>query len=113
MPNYDEIFKEIGNQIIDLAQKTVSNYKQVAIADAKALVAGMSEDLKKWTGLLASNDLDTEEFEILVNSEKDLVEMKALETAGLAAIRITQFVGSVLNMIVDVVLKAVVGNVIP
>ncbi|MEX6688147.1 hypothetical protein QTN47_11610 [Danxiaibacter flavus] len=107
MPDYNQIFDEIGGQIKQLAENTVSKYRDQAVADANALVASMKEDLIRWTDLLANKRIDTKEFEILVNSEKDLVQMKALQTSGLAAIRVQQFSMSVLNMVVDVVFTKV------
>jgi hypothetical protein len=53
--------------------------------------------------LLIEGKLTTEEFEWLVNSQKDLIQMAALKQAGLAAIRIDQFKASLLNMVVDTV----------
>ena len=106
--NYDQIFKEIGDNIISLAETTASNYKDEAIQDAEQIVADMSDDLKRWTALIADNQITTAEFEWLVNSEKSMLVLKGLEKAGLAAIRIEQFAGSVLNLIADAVLKYVV-----
>ena len=107
-PNYDQIVKEIGNNIVSLAETTVSNYKDAAIQDAEQIVADMSDDLKRWTALIADHQITTAEFEWLINSEKSMLALKGLEKAGLAAIRIEQFAGSVLNLIANVVLKYVV-----
>ncbi len=105
MPNYQDLFKEIEQQIISLAQSTVSNYRDEALQDAKQLIADIKSDLIRWTDLLADSKIKINEFEWLVNSNKELVKMKALEKAGLAATRINQFGMSVMNLIVDTVLK--------
>lgn len=45
MPDYQELFKEIEQQIISLAQSTVSNYRNEALQDAKRIIADMKSDL--------------------------------------------------------------------
>ncbi len=109
MPDNSAILKEIEQQIATIAASTASKYRDEAIADGKQLLKDMKEDLLRWTKLLENGDITTVEFEWLVNSDKQLVKMKALKQAGLAAIRIEQFAMSVLNIIVDVILKRVVG----
>ncbi|MBS1756581.1 MAG: hypothetical protein JSU03_04835 [Bacteroidetes bacterium] len=105
--NFPDILTEIKNGIVDLAKSTVSNYLKEAKKDAQSLLTEMKDDLERWTNLLAQGLLTTEDFEWLVNSEKDTVKMAALEQAGLAAIRIDQFKSSLLNLIVDTVFKAI------
>jgi hypothetical protein len=110
MKEFQELFKEIEQQIVLLAQSTVSNYKEEAIEDAKEMLATMKADLIRWTGLLADNQIKINEFEWLVNSDKELVKMKSLEKAGLAASRTSAFGFSVVNLIIDTAIRKVVGN---
>ena len=112
MPDFDAIFKDIQTQVVTLAETTVSKYKDEAIADGKKLLAQMKDDLLRWIDLLAEKKLKTGEFEWLVNSDKEIVKMAALEKAGLAEIRVQQFSMSVLNVIADVALKSVETKVI-
>jgi hypothetical protein len=107
MADFTAIFKDIEKQIVTLASATTSNYKEEAIADGKLLLAAIKDDLERWLTLLKNGTIKTWEFEWLVNSDKSLVKMNALKQAGLAAVRIQQFSMSVLNMIVDTSLKAV------
>ena len=106
----DKLFKEMEKQIISLAQSTVSNFKKQAVADAKQILAELKPDLKRWTLLLAQKKIKINEFEWLVNSDKELVKMKALENAGLAATRTSAFGLGVLNIIIDTTLRRVVGD---
>jgi hypothetical protein len=45
-----------------------------------------------------------------VNSDKELIKMKALESAGLAEVRASVFGLTVLNLIIDTTIRKVVGN---
>ena len=105
--NFPDILNQLKTAIINLAQATLSNYVKSARKDAQALLNAMKDKLEKWTDLLASGALSTEDFEWLVYSQKDIVEMTALKEAGLAQIRIDQFRGSVINLIIDTVFSMV------
>lgn len=113
MPDIQELYKEIEQQIVSLAESTVSNYKEQAIQDGKQILADIKVDLARWVDLLAQKQMKINEFEWLVNSDKELIKMKALESAGLAAVRASAFGMSVLNLIIDTTIRKVVGNVPP
>jgi hypothetical protein len=101
--DFPELFNHLKDEVIMLAQISLKKFGEEAKGDALVLLNSMKEKLKRWTVLLANGDLTTEDFEWLVNSQKDLVEMEALKQVGLAAIRVDQFKNSVINMIVDTV----------
>ena len=109
--NITQILSQIEQSVITLAETTVSNYKNQAIQDGKDLLSAIKDDLVRWTNLLAQGSLTVEEFEFLVGSEKEVIEMNALEQAGLAAVRIASFAEGVLNVVIDTVLKMVIGNI--
>ena len=104
MPSdFNDLYEQLKQGVIDLAESTVKKYASKAKADGKQMLEDMKERLKRWTELLTEEKLTTEEFEWLINSQKDLIQMAALQQSGLAVIRIDQFVASLLNMIVDTV----------
>jgi len=112
LTNMTEIFTEIEQHVKTLAETTVSNFKNEAIADAQNLVATIKSDIIRWTNMLSTGQIKITEFEFLVGSEKSLVSMLSLQQAGLAQLRIQNFLGGVLNIIIDVALKKVIGNTI-
>jgi hypothetical protein len=102
MPSdFNELFEDLKKGVIDLAESTVKKYASKAKFDGTQMLEDMKEKLKRWTELLMEERLTTADFEWLVNSQKDLVQMEALKQAGLASIRIDQFKSSLLNMVVD------------
>lgn len=111
-PNMAEVFSDIEQQIITLAEVTVSNFKNQAISDAKNLVNTIKTDIIRWTNLLSTGQIKISEFEFLVGSEKSLTAMISLEQAGLAQLRIQNYLNGVLNVVIDVVLKKVIGNTV-
>jgi uncharacterized NAD(P)/FAD-binding protein YdhS len=105
--SFKDIFDQLKKAVEDLATSTLKNYIKGAKTDGQNMLNAMKEKLQRWTGLLIDGKLTTEDFEWLVNSQKDLVEMAALKQAGLAAIRIDQFKASLLNVIVDTVFSMI------
>lgn len=106
-PDFNELFEQLKKGVIGLAESTLKNYVGKAQADGRQMLEDMKEKLKRWTELLIERKLTSEDFEWLVNSQKDLIQMEALKMAGLAAIRIDQFKASLLNMVVDTVFSFV------
>lgn len=105
--HFNEILEALKNGVTDLAKSTVKNYLQHAKEDGEKLIESMKVKLERWTRLLIDKKLTAEDFEWLVNSQKDVVQMDALKEAGLAAIRVDQFKSSVFNLIVDTIFHAV------
>ena len=101
--NFEDLFNRIKEQVVILAGVSLKKYENEAKKDAFLFLENTKQKLSKWTLLLANKQLNTEDFEWLVNSQKLLLEMNALKLAGLAAIRIDQFKNGVLNTIVDTV----------
>jgi hypothetical protein len=101
------IFKELEAQVVNLAKSTVSQYADAAVADGKQLLQDMKDDLARWTQELADGKITTSDFEVLVLSQKDLIEMHGLTQAGLALARIDAFKSSVFNLIIDTVFNLV------
>lgn len=105
--DFKTILEQLKKNVEDLAERTLKHYAGKAKDDGKKMLNDMKEKLERWTKLLIDGKLTTEDFEWLVNSQKDLIQMNALKQAGLAAIRIDQFKASLLNLVVDTVFSVI------
>ena len=105
--DFPKILEQLKDNLVTLAKSTLTNYVSEAKTDAQNMIDSMKAKLERWTLLLANGDLTVEDFEWLVYSQKDLIEMNALKEAGLAEIRIEQFKGSVINLVIDTVLQLI------
>lgn len=105
--NFNEIFNQLKDDVVGLAKSTLNNYGKEAEEDGRELLNSIEEKLKRWTLLLANGDLTTEDFEFLVNSQKDLVTLHALKEGGLAHAEIEQFKNNVFNTIVETVIRII------
>src|ERR1700743_3671309 len=102
--DFTNVFNTLKNGIINLAETDVKNYLKAASKDGQALLDEMKEDLQTWTTQLANGDISKDDFTFNVLSQKDSLEMAALEEAGLAEIQADQFKTDVLNLITSTIL---------
>ena len=104
--NFQDLFNELKGDVITLAKASFKTFAKEAEQDAQNLLEGLKDNLSRWTALLAEGSLSTDDFQLLINAQKDLVEMKVLQRTGLAIIRIEQFRDSVIHLITDTIFRA-------
>ncbi|MFK8004849.1 MAG: hypothetical protein AB8H03_00700 [Saprospiraceae bacterium] len=103
LPRFRKIMKEMSSNVEDLTKLTVRKYQKDAKRDAEKLLKGMKRDLRRWTRMLERGDLTTQDFEYLVKSNVDSAKMSALESSGLAMIRLKAYRTSLFNLIIDTI----------
>ncbi|MEN2283404.1 hypothetical protein AAGF08_14760 [Algoriphagus sp. SE2] len=106
-PDFNEIFDELKKGASELSSSTLNEYKDEAEADLKDFLSDSKASLERWTLLLASGDLTKKDFEWLVQSQKDLLVMKALSQAGLSKIRLDQFKTGSINLVIGTILNKI------
>jgi len=107
---FNSIVRGLRKDIGSLAGLTVRKYRRSAERDGKNLLKAMEGDLKRWSNLLEKDALTTSDFEWLVQSQAATVKMTALEKSALADMRVDQFRGSVILMIIDTMFDALLGR---
>jgi len=100
MPDLDDFFDALKDEIADLAETHLQEMKDAALQDGHAFLDRTQDDLKRWGRLLEEGELSRDEFESLVRGQKDLAEMEALKQAGLAAVRAERFRDALIDRIV-------------
>ena len=95
--------RELNGNVETLSKMTVRKYRKEAKRDAERMLKGMKKDLRRWTRLLEKGHLTTEDFEYLVKSNVASCKMGALESSGLAIIRMQAYRSSLFNMVIDTV----------
>jgi len=105
--DFEAILKEITTSLIDLFGEKWSGLKGEAKKDVEQFLKDSEVNLKRWTQLLATGNIDLEDYEWLVKSQKDLMFMQALHSAGVHKISLGHFKNKVIKTIIDVVKVAV------
>lgn len=101
---FEAVFKDLKGQVVQLAQQKVKECAADASAEANAFLEKSKDKLKEWTVALAEKQMDKEEFEWLINSQKGLGEMKLLTQAGLAQIKVDEFTQGVKTIALNTLL---------
>lgn len=105
--DFEKVLKELKSSLVDLFGEKWSDLKGESKKDIEQFLNDSKAKLKRWTELLANGDISLEDYEWLLKSQKDLMLMQALHSAGVNKISLGHFKNKVIKTIVDVV-KAVV-----
>ena len=101
MATFDDFIDNLEGGVKKLAKKHFKDSLDTAEADGEAFIENCKEDLKRWTKLLANEDLSQDDFECLVAGTKDLAEMEALKQLGLKLVRIERFQNALISLVID------------
>ena len=105
MPNNNDLIEEIKSKTAALADSMISNYATRAKKEVDDFLDSTKSLVESWSVQLAKGELTIAQFEDLVAGLGDIAKLKILKNAVLAQQRIGQFIGAVLNIIIDVILK--------
>ena len=105
--NFQEIFDTIKDDTVKLVELTLSGFKKQAIQEAHDFLDSTKDKLARWTQLLVEGSLTPDEFTFLLRGQEGLAKMQVLLQVGLTKIQADQFIGSLLNLVVKVVVAAI------
>lgn len=103
----EQLLKELKDESAALAKATFKKFKAEAEEDALNLIGTLKEDIKNWTIMLANGQISKDEFEWLVMSKKELIEMVGLKQAGLTLIKLDELKAKLLNLVISKVFSLV------
>lgn len=104
MPDFSAFRTTLLDRLKVLAQEEWAAHRDDALSDGRAFLAATEADLERWTALLEEGVLTPEDFAWLVEGRRDLVEMEALQRAGLSLARLDRFRASLLDTVVGTAL---------
>lgn len=105
--DFEKLLKELKAALVDLFGEKWSDLKSEAKKDIEQFLKDSEGKLKRWTELLANGDITLEDYEWLVKSQKDLMLMQALHSAGVNKISLGHFKNKVIKTIIGVVTTVV------
>lgn len=107
--NTKELLTGLKCEIITLAKTSFKGFAKEAEQDAKQTIDKIEEKFARWVVLLAEGQLTKEDFELLINAQKELLEMKGLQKVGMSAIKVERFRDGVIKIATDTAFKAIQG----
>ncbi len=101
--NIEKVFKELKESLLQVLGNQYGGFKNETKKDISDFLKNSEDKLKRWTKLLADAELSMDEYQWLVQSQKDLMTMKGLERAGISKISLGHFKNKIVRTIVDVI----------
>lgn len=101
--DFEELMKELKASLVSLFGEKWKDLKSESKKDIEQFLEKSKVKLKRWTELLANGDIDLDDYEWLLKSQKDLMLMQALHSAGVNKISLGHFKNKVIKTIIDVV----------
>ncbi|WP_456437410.1 hypothetical protein [Psychroserpens sp.] len=101
--DFEALLKELKIGLVQLFGEKWEDLKGESKKDIDQFLNDSKDKLKRWTELLVNGDIDLEDYEWLVKSQKDLMLMQALNSAGVHKISLGHFKNKVIKTVIDVV----------
>jgi len=105
MAKFDDFRSEVTKGAGALAKDLFKGYRTQAVKDTRQFLKASQEDLRRWTKQLANGELSKTEFKDLVRGQKDLAELAALTSAGIATTTLERFRTGLLTLLTDSAFK--------
>ena len=103
----DKLIAEIKTQLLELLKENYKDFVPELENDITNFLKQSKVKLERWTLLLVDKSLTQDDFEWLVKSQKNLLVLSALQTAGLSKIKLNNLKNAIIKVIINTTAKAV------
>ena len=103
----EKLLKELKAQLLALLEGSLNAFKPELQKEITLFLEQSKDKLTRWTLLLADKSITVDEYEWLIKSQKELLTLKALQTAGISKIRINNLKNSIIQTIIKTVLMVI------
>jgi hypothetical protein len=107
MADFNQVFDNIKDQVGAEAQTDLKEFSDQGKQDAQAFLDQSRSKLEKWMQLLADKQIDEDEFGWLVESQKAVAQMEALQKANAGTMQIEKFRDSVFQITINAAVTAI------
>lgn len=101
MSDMNLFIDELKRNLQKLAAGPYQKYSSQLIKDGTAFAVKLEEDLKKWAAEYSIQEMTKEEFESLIKSKKNLLEMEALKHVGLPKTDLNKIRNSIVETVTE------------
>jgi hypothetical protein len=105
--NFEPIYKELKDAVINMAVSSYKNYKNAVIPDITTYLDKEKGEIEKYTLQLSQNAITEDEFKFNVDGLRDLCEMKALEKCGVTQIELDKLKSNIKDTIITTILSKI------
>lgn len=108
MDDFDRFLKIVKTDLGAVAENLGRDYAEEVIEEGTDFALRFKERLERRIALLATGKLSKDEFEWLMKSEKNLIELKSLEKRGLAVVQLNKFREAIIDTLIGAAFKTIV-----
>ncbi len=105
MGDFNNFIGELKKNLQKLAAGSFSKYSSQLIQDGTSFALKLEEDLNKWADEYSIYEMTKEEFENLVKSKKELLEMESLKHLGLAKTDLNKLRNAIVETVTETAVK--------
>lgn len=105
MGDFNEFLEALKSDLAELAGGSFQKYKHQLLHDGTEFAKKLETDLKNWRTEYSIFEITKEEFEDLVKSKKDLLEMEALKHEGLARTELNKMRNAIVETVTVTAIK--------
>lgn len=100
----EKLLEELRKNLITVLGDKYKEFKPEIQKDVKDFLEKSREKLERWSILFVAGSLTEDEFAWLLQSQQDLVTLKALQGAGLSKIKLNNIKNSIFKTVLQTVI---------
>lgn len=104
----DKLLQDLKTQLLLVLGEQYKDLKPELEQDINAFLEESRGKLERWALLLTTSSITEEEFEWLLKSQQDLMELQTLQAAGISKIKLNNIKNSILKTVIQVVIQAII-----
>tara|TARA_R100001143_G_scaffold63594_1_gene73144 strand:- start:3762 stop:4091 length:330 start_codon:yes stop_codon:yes gene_type:complete len=107
MADFDRFLRIVKTDLVIVAENLGRDYAKEIVTEGTDFARRFQERLERRITLLANGELSKEEFEWLMKSEKNLIELKSIEKKGLAVVQLNEIRDAIIDTLIVAAFKVI------
>jgi hypothetical protein len=103
----EQLLNEIKQQLVENLSPKLNDLKLDLQKDINTFLENSRQKLERWTLLLIDKSITKDELEWLLKSQRDLITLQALQSAGLSKIKLNSIKNNIIKTVFQVVITTI------
>ncbi len=108
MVDFDRFLKIVKTDLGIVAENLGLEYAKEVVEEGTDFARRFQDRLERRITQLTTGELSKDEFEWLMKSEKNLLELKSIEKKGLAVVQLNEIRGAIIDTLIGAAFKVVI-----
>jgi hypothetical protein len=103
----EQLLNEIKQQLVENLSPKLNDLKLDLQKDINTFLENSRQKLERWILLLIDKSITKDELEWLLKSQRDLITLQALQSAGLSKIKLNSIKNNIIKTVFQVVITTI------